>query len=333
MGSTWVSDFVSMSALRPFSPPEVTRFGGAASFPPGLWQSGVGADGFVSAIPWMTDVSLVYYRRDLLARAGADETNAFSTPEHFEQTLARLQAAGVHRPWAIPTRRSHISLHNLAMWLWYHGADFVDKAGKQVVINEGEGRAALKAYFGLARYFPADVESLAENQSDDLFARGETAVTISGPWLLRYCTPEVRQELGLAIPLGMSYIGGSSLVIWNNARQSREALDLVAYLVHRVQQISVPQLAGLLPSKLGAIEQFPLAVDRPEIREAFIGALNTGRALPAVPLWGMIEDRLVRIIEILWARLLENPGAEIDAIFDADLVPAVARLNVSLSNY
>jgi ABC-type glycerol-3-phosphate transport system substrate-binding protein len=333
MGSTWVSDFASMSALRPFSLPEIARFGGSASFPPGLWQSGLSADGSVSAIPWMTNVSLVYFRRDLLARAGAEETSAFSTPEYVEQTLARLQAVGVHRPWAVPTCRSRLSLHNLAMWMWYHGADFVDQTGKNVTINTGEGRAALKNYFGLARFFPAGAEPLAENQSDDLFATGQAAATISGSWLLRTCTPEVRQNLGLALPLGKATLGGFSLVIWNNARQVREALDLITHLIHRIQQISMPQHASLLPSKRGALEQFPLDVDRPEIREVFIRALNTGQTLPAVPLWGMIEDRLVRILQIVWSRLLESPGAELDSIFDADLAPAIARLNASLSNY
>lgn len=333
MGSTWVADFASMNALRPFSLAEVNALGGAGAFPAGLWASGVTADGFVYGIPWMTDVSLVYYRRDLLAEADIDEATAFNGPDQFGRTLGKLHQAEIPCPWVVPTCRSHISLHNLAMWLWYHKADFVDRSGKQVSLNGKKERAALRAYFGLAAYLAPEAQHLSENQSDNLFAQGNAAVTISGPWLMQFCSPEVVAHLGLAIPLGCPYLGGSSLVIWDNALQEREALEWITTLISRRQQLLLPRAAGMLPGRLEAFGQFELAVDTPEVRLTLLDALQRGRALPNVPLWGMIEDRLVKIIASLWDRLQENPGVELDTMFDAELVPAIEHLNLALSNY
>src|SRR3989304_8125482 len=39
IGNTWLSEFVSMNALRPFVGMEVSRLGGAQQFLPSAWQS------------------------------------------------------------------------------------------------------------------------------------------------------------------------------------------------------------------------------------------------------------------------------------------------------
>src|SRR5512135_2844605 len=39
IGSTWLSEFVSMGALRPFQLAELNSMGGAAQFLPSAWQS------------------------------------------------------------------------------------------------------------------------------------------------------------------------------------------------------------------------------------------------------------------------------------------------------
>ena len=69
IGSTWLHDFAAMKVFRPFSTAEIEGFGGAQTFVPSVWASGT-SQGSVWAIPWMIDLSLVYYRRDLLAKAG-----------------------------------------------------------------------------------------------------------------------------------------------------------------------------------------------------------------------------------------------------------------------
>src|SRR5262245_17847235 len=81
IASPWVSNFVSMNALRPFTPGEVAALGGPSVFLPAAWQVGLGGNqSDVWAIPWSTDTRVIYYWSDLLEQAGVDEGTAFKTP-------------------------------------------------------------------------------------------------------------------------------------------------------------------------------------------------------------------------------------------------------------
>ena len=102
IGTTWINDFAAMNVLRPFSASEVRSVGGMETFVPAVWQSGVSA-GVVWAIPWMTDLSMVCYRRDLLAKAGVQEQEHFRPPNGLNRPCkasSRLasQPRGSYRP-------------------------------------------------------------------------------------------------------------------------------------------------------------------------------------------------------------------------------------------
>jgi multiple sugar transport system substrate-binding protein len=331
VGTTWLSDFVAMNALQPFAPAELQRVGSAKAFVPAVWHSGLSAENEVWAIPWLTDVSVVYYRRDWLAKAGVDEKAAFQTSEQFEQTLKQLQAAGVEMPWTAPTRRSYISLHNLSLWLWDKGGNYVDSSGKRLLIGSPEFRAALRAYFSLYRYLAPAVRNLSETESDDAFLQGKAAVDISGPWLMKYCsrTPEVAANLGIAVPFGCSYVGGSSLVIWKTSKPAQETLELIAYLVSRNMQTVFPKCTGMLPARLDALGAFP--VPDPAMSAVLMQALKTGRALPNIGLWGTIEDRLVGMLARLGEDVLAAPEPNLEALIDKHLLPVISRLNLAFA--
>jgi multiple sugar transport system substrate-binding protein len=331
MGPTWISDFAAMNALHPFTPADVLALGGAEAFPPGLWRTGVGERGTVWAIPWMTDLRLVYYRRDLFRKAGVDEAGAFSTPERFEETLAALARAGVEQPWVAPTQHSHITLHNLSMWLWSQNTDFVNSSNKQVLLNNTDARKALLSYFGLHRFLGPQRQRLPEWEADRLFSRGGAAVALSGPWLYPYCDPSFVKDVGLAIPLKRAYMGGSSLVIWESSRAGSAAGKLVSLLSGRHIQDSFPASAGMLPARLEVLDRLPYA-NNVELNRVVVEALKTGETLPHIALWGMIEDRLAKVFENVWGELLPNPNADLSRLLDQLLTPDVNRLNIVLSN-
>jgi ABC-type glycerol-3-phosphate transport system substrate-binding protein len=333
IGTTWVNDFAGMQVLRPYSLPELRPFASQKDFPPAMWRSVCDSEGGIWAAPWMTDISLVYYRRDLLQKAGVDEAKAFSSPAEFDHTLYSLQRSGVGSPLVLPTRRSHITIHNIAMWLWACKTDFLTPSGKQVILNEPSGRAALRSYFSLYHYLSPSARRLNNRNSDNLFATGGAAVTIAGPWLLPYLIPEVRENLGLAAPLGQSYLGGSAIVIWKSSERPQEALRCAETLLSKGVQMLLPQKAGMLPARLDVLESFPLAVQDDASRQVIIQALKGGRTLPSLPIWGLVEDRLVTTFERFWEDLLSDPSPQIDRLMDEHLVPDFQRLGIVMSNY
>ena len=108
------------------------------------------------------------------------------------------------------------------MWVWQAGQDLVDTEKRLVLFDQPAVRAAILSFFSLYRYISKDMQHLAERDADQMFIDGKAAVTISGPWNIIYSmrTPEVAANMGLAIPLGCSYTGGASLIIWERTAQS-----------------------------------------------------------------------------------------------------------------
>lgn len=145
-----VINLAAMNALTEFTPSEVTSLGGASVFLPAAWQmvKETGA-AQVWSIPWLADVRVVYYWRDLLEQAGVDESAAFNTPDRFQATLHQLQTTGMTHPLLLLTHFPFAALHYLASWIWGAGEDFVNPDGRSLRFNEPQFRAALRAYFSL----------------------------------------------------------------------------------------------------------------------------------------------------------------------------------------
>ncbi|MBN1920579.1 MAG: extracellular solute-binding protein [Anaerolineae bacterium] len=331
IGSTWMGDLVGMHGIRPFTGLDLRALGSPQDFIPSLWKSaGLSGSGDIWGIPWMVDARLLFYRRDLLARADIDEAEAFVSFAALEETLSRLQQAGPELPWVIPTRRSWITLHNLAVWVWGYGGDFVSSDGKGLLFNTPEARAGFRDYFGLGRFMPPQAHHLAIIEADDCFSHGQAAVTLSGAWLWDnpHLTPELRANIGVTPPPGVPYVGGSHLVIWEHSRNVRDALKLIRFLTEaRAMQRYAPE-AGKLPARLSALSA--ASVPFHASLNSLVRGLVDSRSFHSVPLWGMIEDRLATTLRDIWSDVLESPETDSVAIIDRHLQALTRSLELAI---
>ena len=335
IGSTWVSNFVAMNALRPFDGQEVARLGGASAYVPAAWRSSLPGDPHQGrwSIPWVTDTRFIYYRRDLLARAGIDEQTAFRSDEALEDTLLRLQAAGVDIPWSVPTvNNESVILHNLAMWIWSQGGDFVSADGKRLLFNQKEALAGGRAYYALHRYLPRDRHQLSFDQATALFVRGQAAVTIGTATTVQQLAnegvPVVAANVGVAPVPGVPFIGGSNLVVWQHSRNPRAAVDLVRFLTSQAAQAAYTRRADFLPARMDVLSAPPFT-DQPAYQ--IIGdALRQGRAFPPISMWGAIEEKLIDVFGRLWADVLARPDIDLEAAMKRYLDPLAERLSLTL---
>ncbi len=320
IGSTWMGDLVSMRGIRPFTALDLRALGPVQDFIPSMWQSvSLAGSSDTWGIPWMVDTRLLFYRRDLLAQVGIDEAQAFTSFEALEATLQRLQDAGVDIPWVVPTRRNWINLHNLAVWVWGRGGDFVSADGKNLLFNAPGARAGFRGYFGLGRFMPPQAHNLTIVEADDCFCHGQAAVTLSGNWLWQnpHITPELRANIGVGMPPGIPYVGGSHLVLWQHSRNVRDALKLVRFLTDaRAMQRYAPEV-GKLPARLSAFSETTIPFRTPV--DALVRGLVESRTFRSVSLWGMIEDRLANTLRDIWRDVLESPAADVDAIVEQHL--------------
>ena len=74
----------------------------------------------------------------------------------------------------------------------------------------------------------------------------------------------------------------------------------------------------------------PAFTDDP-VRAMLKQALRAGRSVPALRLWGLIEDKLIHVFTQLWTEILEWPAPDIDALLGKYLPPLAEQLNNLLS--
>jgi len=331
IGTTWIGNLIAMNTLRPFAPAELDMLGGSAAFLPSSWQSSaVLGEREVCAVPWLADTRLIYYRRDLLDKAGVDVATAFNSPRQLALTLGRLSEHGIELPWVVPSRYSGRTLHEIASWVWAAGGDFVTADGKRVIFDEPQARAGMKAYFELHRYLAPEARYLNGIQSDAFFLQKQAAITITGPWEMYFNrNAEAAAGWGLALPPGTPFVGGSNLVVWQHTRHEREALKLVKFLTGKQIQLAYNPRIGLLPVRLETLAE-PSFTDNPA--NALMGqVVRAGRSFPSLRAWGLIEDKLSSAFTQVWAEILESPEPDVDALLGKYLPALAEQLNSTLN--
>jgi multiple sugar transport system substrate-binding protein len=281
-------------------------------------------------------VRVIYYWRDMLDAAGINEKTAFQTFENMEHTLERLQAAGNVVPFAAPgDQRVEVSLYQAATWIWGMGGDFVSADGKHTTFCEPDALEGIAAYFRLLLNTSKISESMEIGEIHDRFASRQLAAIMSGPWFMaalrqQNAGDEVYTKLGIALPPGPSFVGGSNLVIMRHIVPSAErtAVALVEFLTSPEILHEFSLLAGTLPARLDVLRQPPFSTD--PYYQVFAEALRRGRSLPTISLWAMVEENLVSAFGTIWERLQENPKQPVERVILELLEPLAARLNRTL---
>jgi multiple sugar transport system substrate-binding protein len=270
---------------------------------------------------------VVYYRRDLLEKAGVEVSGAFATSQAFEQTLRRLKESGVVTPLAMQTKFSRIGLQNMAAWVWGTGGDFISADAKKVLFHQGAPLTGIKAYFQLANYLGPQL-FLDDGETDEMFWSGQAAVALSGYWIMRDARmPEVvRENLGVAQLPGVSFVGGHNLAVWKHSRQRQDSIRLVKFLnSHAAKQVVYPEYGLPLLESSWQLPPF----NTPQFG-IFRDALNTGQCFQNSPLWALVEKRLAELIPGLWTQVIENP-AQLDSIVETQLGNLAKRLEMAIS--
>jgi multiple sugar transport system substrate-binding protein len=336
IGSTWVTSFADASALTEFDAEQLAALGDVNRFIPSAWHSaGPMYAERRFAIPFLADTRVVYYWRDALESIGVDETDAFGTPAKMEETISKLYAAG--KPtWAAPTFAVTNVVHQIATWIWCSGGDFFTEDDTQTAFCSDEALAGIVSYFRLQRYMTHTYNSL--DSVLEAFQKRFASVIISGPWFYRKLSKsehlnEAMSNLGIALPPGPPFVGGSSLVIWKSDRPSRVSTSLkwIHHLTGLKAQKAVAQNTGLLPVIKEAFDSDPYVTD-PHYA-VFRDALRKGRPMPHVPYWGALEAELVHVFGSIWSALKEDPRYTPERAIKEYLIPMAQTFDGRLARH
>jgi multiple sugar transport system substrate-binding protein len=336
IGTTWIGSFVSMNALRAFRPAEIAQLGGEQAFLPMAWRTtSLVGDTRVWAIPFLSDVRVIFYWRDMLEQAGVDETTAFASFESMQAAFKRLKSI-IPAPWAVPTDAStQDTLHNASSWVWASGGDFVSPDGRKTRFAEPGARRALQAYFSLYRFMPKGIHPISGAKMVDLFRQRQVAAVLGGPWLLadlrgREEFASQKAKIGIALPPGPSFVGGTNLVIWQHTRSESECIEMIRYLVSPQVQNEICLASGHLPVRMEALAD-PVYTADPHLK-VLVEALHTGCVPITFPLWGMVEDKLSASFVQVWSELFAQRHDRLEVILSRHLEGLARRLDLLLGS-
>ena len=340
IGTIWTGSLVALNSLRPFKEQEIAGLGGAEAFFKSIWQSCVRpADGRVWAIPFNIYNYALFYRRDFLAQAGIDDKNAFATPQAMLETLQRLSSAGVSSPWVIPTNEHfRARIHILASWIWGAGGHFLSADGKQLLLGEAEALQGLKEFFELHRFLAPGDYGLSANECRRWYARGQAAMLIGGPDTLQRLrdlnpAPGVIENTAVAVLPGTPWIGGSSLVVWNDILSSpqkeRAVMRLISFLTEKSTQEQMYHLSEALPARVEALSA--LKLEPAGLLEVEKLVLETGRSYRPYPIWVRIQNDLVKVFDQITAAYLEDTSKDVLPIIRQYTDPVAHRYGLILS--
>lgn len=294
-GNTWIPEFVALGAILPLD----TRVAASGAVDLEDFFDGVlktnRLDGRLWGLPWYVDTRLIFYRRDLLARAGFDHMPG--TWSGWRRLMAGIREQGRHAvllpsdDWAplviLALQEGATLLRDDARYGDFRNHDFV---------------AAFDFYLEMFTrgWAPRPGQGL-ESGLYPAISRGTVAMAITGPWNLngfRHRLPEaIQNEWGTA-PMpgpgatgpGLSIAGGASLVISRTSEHPELAWRLIEFLTARDRQTAFHRLTGDLPARRSAWQESGL--DTAAHLHAFWIQLQHLATLPPIPEWERIAHRI-----------------------------------------
>jgi len=303
-GTTQVPFFAALGGFEDLSD-RVEDVGGAGAYPDGVWQTTqvVSQDG-TWAVPWFTEARSIYYRKDILEKAGVDPATAFKDWDSFRATLQAIKDKVPNiQPFGTPGKKAFDLVHHVMPFVWDAGGAELSSDNSQSTINSPEAATGVDFFAKLVADGLADKSQLERDgtQVENQFKGGKLAVWIGGPWVLGSITrtddenwvPEARDNVGVApMPTGpdgkaYTFVGGSDLMMFKSTKHPNEAWALMKFLSQDQTQKDYANLLGMFPARLDPQQQVG---DSDENHKAFFEAIQNGRTYAPIPQWGQIEN-------------------------------------------
>ena len=299
LGNTWIPEFEALGALRALGAligqSSVVKQQG---FFPGIWATNV-VDDTVFGVPWYVDTRVLFYRKDLLARAGWREMP--TTWADWRRAMVDVKRTLGNDRWAIflPTNE----WAQPAILGMQAGSPLLKDGGRWGAFSDPEFMRAFEFYLSLYRdglapvYGNTDIANVFQE-----FERGLFVFYITGPWNIgefgRRLPADLQDDWATA-PLpgptgaesGLSTAGGSSLVLFEESEHPVESWKLIEFLSRPEIQVRFYQETGDLPARVESWQDTVLSKNDKAL--AFRQQLERVKPVPLVPEIELIMAKLI----------------------------------------
>ena len=304
LGNTWIPEFEALGALRALEPLiEQSKVIRQEGFFPGIWATNV-VDDTVFGIPWYVDTRVLFYRKDLLARAGWREMP--TTWADWRRAMVDIKRTLGKDHWAIflPTNE----WAQPAILGMQAGSPLLKDGGRWAAFSDPEFMRAFEFYLSLYRdglapvYGNTDIANVFQE-----FERGLFVFYITGPWNIgefgRRLPADLQDDWATA-PLpgptgpasGLSTAGGSSLVLFEQSEHPAESWKLIEFLSRPEIQVHFYQETGDLPARVESWQDTVLSKNDKAL--AFRQQLERVKPVPLVPEIELIMAKLIDYSEL-----------------------------------
>ncbi|HET8649380.1 MAG TPA: ABC transporter substrate-binding protein [Gemmatimonadales bacterium] len=270
------------------------------------------------AIPWWTDVGMLYWRTDLLAHAPADL-------DSLPQQLAAIRSQGGPRYGLVWQGARYEGLVTVFVeFLGAFGGEIMNDSGA-VVVDSPRAIAALSFMRNLIRSgaVPSAAMTWHEEEARAAFQQGNAVLMRNWPYAYALMNDSTQSRVAgrfavapMPAALGgtpTAALGGQQLAINRWSEHPDSAWELVAFLTAPAQMLQRAQISGSFPPRRSLY-------DDPALDSALAVPSATARALlehatprPVTPVYSQLSD----LLQIQLHRALTGQAAPADALHEA----------------
>jgi len=289
LGNTWIPQFVSLNALHPLdvflqSSLQID----AENYFSGIWQTNE-INEKIFGIPWYIDTRVLFYRTDVLAKAGFKNPPRTWDELLWQCRMIKKKLGNSKFAIFFPTNEWNIfvifALQNKANLLKENNS-----------YGNFESTELKEAFAFLMKFYDEGLTPLSLSEVTNIhqaFAQGFVNMYISGPWNVYEFKKWMKGNLAdkwMTAPLpgknqypGVSLAGGSSLVIPRQSKKKKIAWKFIEYLSRPQVQLKFYKLLNDLPAIKKAWQDSILLNDK--YMKAFYQQFQFVKPTPKVPEW------------------------------------------------
>ncbi|MCW3840601.1 sugar ABC transporter substrate-binding protein [Micromonospora yasonensis] len=309
IGTTWQGEFAKSGAFDP-TPPDLIK---KDDFFPGAWDTTI-VDNTSYGVPWYVETRLIYYRKDLAAKAGFPDG-----PKTWDdlKAMAKGMKDKAGAKWGLNLQPGKTgSWQSVLPFAWSNGADVA--SATKLSFDTPEMTEALGYY---QSFFKEGLSptALPDGALEPGFVKGEIGAFISGPWHMGIVEEQggagFKDKYAVAqMPMkksSTSFIGGSNLAVFKDAKNRDGAWKFVQWLGKPEVQVKWYQAVKDLPAVQSAWNDSTLSGDTS--LTAFGQQLKSAKAPPAITTWEQIAAAFDLEVEKL-CKQNADPAATAKAI-------------------
>jgi len=253
-------------------------------------------DGTLHAVPFVGNVEMMAYRRDLFEEHGLDHPpaswsdllTAARTIDGAEEDISGVVFRGVK---ANPIVTGFLPI------LWAHGGRVVDDEG-EAALDSPEALDALELYLELKDYAPRGVETYNSSEVRDALQQGTTAMSIElwPSWAPSLDDPEVSEVPGLieVVPAPGEVTGPAPMLgawllgVAADAPNPETARAFIDHITSPEMQKRIALETGIPPTRASVYEDEEV-VDTYRWYPNQLEALRNAQPRPRITQWSRVE--------------------------------------------